>query len=115
MHSLLRSVPLIGALFLSASPVQAQSTQVEILQEACEASRENRELCQALGSFYIAWAGSDMLCRLEKKGIIKAEDVTAAWESFRDTHMLYLSVNTQKAGVDMVLEEYPNCKVKPPF
>ena len=74
----MKFLPLLGALLLSAAPIQAQSTQVEILQEACEVSRENMELCQALGSFYISWAGSDMLCRLEKKGIIKAGDVTEA-------------------------------------
>ena len=45
MRSLLRTVPLIGALLISAAPVQAFET-FEELNKACSASEENTTLCK---------------------------------------------------------------------
>ena len=56
MMSLLGTVPLLGALLLSASPVQAYEAWEE-LDKACEASDEPLKLCIGVAGHLSADAG----------------------------------------------------------
>ena len=62
-----RTVPLIGALLLSASPVQASETFKEITQP-CKASDEAENACDAMAIHFSAITYYSFLCMLKQAG-----------------------------------------------
>ena len=80
MRSLLRTVPLIGALALSAAPVQAieiNSPQafetVGEFDKACSASEENTQLCTGAIQYSALTFVTGKLCRLKEEGLLITE------------------------------------------
>lgn len=59
-----RTVPLIGALLVSASPVQ--TVQFKEITQPCKASEEANNACDAIAIHFSAIAHYSYLCRLEQ-------------------------------------------------
>ena len=116
MRSLLRTVPLIGALLISAATVQAFETlegldkaTLEELDEACLETNENFLLCQGKALATSARNRVDVLCELVRQDLITTENAVKMWNKYNEAygHPLW----TQAAN--SVLEEYhPNCPIK---
>ena len=82
MRSSLGTVPLLGALLLSASPVQAYETWEE-LDKACEASDESLKLCIGVAGRFSADAGFSMLCKLREDGAITPDKFNAEYNKIK--------------------------------
>ena len=73
MGSLLRTTPLIGALLLSATSVDAIET-IEGFTEACYETVESTLLCQAEAIIGDGETRVEMLCELAKQDLITPEN-----------------------------------------
>ena len=108
--------PLLGSLLILAAPVQALETEDEV-RKACEATKENLELCKALGSIVAAMMSVTTFCELEKSGVIAADKLIEFWENHytikKDTKLEALSKPLWKEGVNFQLEDYPDCSIQP--
>ncbi len=114
MRSLLRTIPLIGALLISAAPVQAFET-LEELDKACQASEEAFKLCTGPAYHFSAIAGFSLLCKLREEGVITPEEFAAEYNEVLagpNPDSKYLKV-MWNSGIKAVLEDYPNCPIKP--
>ena len=104
-------LPLIGALLLSAAPVQASKTPQELMKP-CEVSEEAYIACQSIGTFIATRVAFLMLCGLKEDGISPAE----SWDTLSSTPTAFKE-DYQKVmwneAINSVLQEYPNCPIKP--
>ncbi len=100
-----RTVPFIGALLLSASPVDAIDTSEE-LDKACYATVETAMLCQGLALYNGGSSKVEMLCELVKQDLITPENAVKMWKNYSGPH-LWNEAASEK------LKEYPNCPLKP--
>ena len=105
----MKLLPLLGALLLSASPVQASMTPRKIL-EPCKASENTIEACKATGMMYGAVFHFTKLCDLWEAGVITpkvwADDIKPDFDEEYESVMW-------DQGIKAVLEEHPNCPIKP--
>ena len=105
----MKFLPLIGALLISAVPVQAFETVEEVF-EACEATEEIESICSGFGEIIGAAAWVSLLCDLEEKGRLTKENVVLSWDELvkRDgwTPLSY-------EAVELFLKDYPECSIKP--
>ena len=109
MRSLLRTIPLIGALLLSTAPVQAYETWEEF-DKACTASEETIALCQAAIQYSAFTYISGLLCSLEHDGLLTTEQLTEWW----DTNGLDPENNAfLKDAINQGVTPNPNCHIKP--
>ena len=106
--------PLLGALLLSSTPVQAFETNEELF-EACNASEENTTLCRGADDFKGAIMAANLLCDLEEKGRLAKENLVLSWDEWTPivdgnngsgSPMLNWAVET-------ILTNYPECSLKP--
>ena len=101
--------PLLGALLISAAPVQAFET-VEELIGACYASEEIDGICLGVAEISGAAAMVSLLCDLEEKGRLTKENVVLSWDELvkRDgwTPLSY-------EAVELILKDYSECSIKP--
>ena len=109
MRSLLRTVPLIGALLISAAPVQAFET-FEELNKACSASEENTNMCAGAAEYGSAVMTLSLLCKLEAKGILTKENVVLSWDEMFKVGGWTPLLNEIVEGT---LEDFPECSIKP--
>ena len=113
MRSLLRTIPLIGALLLSASPVQASKTFKEITKP-CKASEETANACDAMAIHFAAEAVYYNLCGVEYETKVTPELLTekpqirAKTESGKEAAKIAFN-----SAIKKVKNKYPNCSVKP--
>jgi hypothetical protein len=110
----MKFLPIIGALLLSTAPVQAFET-LEELDKACQASEEAFKLCTGPAYHFSAIAGFSLLCKLREQGVITPEEFAAEYNAVLagpnpDTKYLKVMWNS---GIKAVLEDYPNCPIKP--
>ena len=105
MGSFLRTIPLIGALLLSATPVDAIET-TEKITEACYETVEPTLLCQAGPIIGDGETRVKMLCELMKQDLITPENAVEMWMNYRGP-VLWNETATR------TLKEYPNCPLKP--
>ncbi len=105
MGSFLRTVPLIGALLLSATPVDAIET-IEEFTEACYETVESTLLCQAGAIIGDGETRVEMLCELAKQDLITPENAVEMWKNYKGP-VLWNETATR------TLKEYPNCPLKP--
>ena len=115
MRSFLGSVPLLAALFLSATPVQAYGTWEE-LDKACEASDEALKLCIGVAGRFSADAGFSMLCKLREDGAITPGKFNAEYNRIKsETESDFEGILKVfwNSGIEKVLEDYPKCPIKP--
>ena len=108
MRSPLRTIPLIGALLISAVPVQAFETVEEVF-EACEATEEIESICSGFGEIIGAAAWVSLLCDLEEKGRLTKENVVLTWDEFKKGFWKPLLNEVVEGN----LERYPECSIKP--
>ena len=99
----------IGALLISAAPVQAYETWEEF-DKACTASEETIALCQAAIQYSAFTYISGLLCSLEHDGLLTTEQLTEWW----DTNGLDPENNAfLKDAINQGVTPSPNCHIKP--
>ena len=113
MRSLLRNVPLIGALLLSASPVQASQAFQEITQP-CKASEETKNACDAMAIHFSVIAINSYLCWEEQETKatpeLLAEKPKLHAKTERGKEIAKVAINTV---IEKVKIDDPKCSVKP--
>ncbi|WP_156098116.1 hypothetical protein [Synechococcus sp. KORDI-100] len=110
MRSLLRTVPLIGSLLISAAPVQAIET-FEELMEACNASEEIDNICTKAGVFSGTVFTVSLLCELEEKGSLTREELVLNWDEFVEENGMTTPLSQE--AVEFTLKNFPDCSLKP--
>ena len=112
----MKLLPLIGTIFLSMTPVQAFETIDEVLKD-CMVTEQTLELCKAFATISSAGLAVTTFCELEKAGVVAAVKLTQFWERhymIKEDAVLYaISKTLWKEGVNLALEDYPNCPIKP--
>ena len=107
------SIPLIGALLLSASPVQASQTFKEITQP-CKTSEKTNNACDAMAIHFSAIATYSFLCRVEQASKETPEALNQKpkvhGKTERRKEVAKIAFN---AAIEKVKRSYPNCSVKP--
>ena len=108
----MKLLPLIGALLLSATPVQAFET-FEELDKACDASEENGNLCEGAGNYQASLIVAYLLCDLEEKGILATEKLLLSWDNLKVVWTFSSRNPMWNVGVEKLLENFPECSLKP--
>ncbi|WP_156918714.1 hypothetical protein [Synechococcus sp. CC9616] len=112
----MKLLPLIGALLLSASPVQAIETSEELMR-ACLSTDEMKNVCAGAGDFTAAAAIVSTLCNLEEKGRITKENAVLTWDEWKDVSaFLDDGLNLKpmvNEGAEYMLENFPECSLNP--
>ena len=109
----LRTVPLIGALLLASSTVQASQTFEEITQP-CKASEETKNACDSMALHFSVIAIKSYLCWEEQETKVTPELLTeepklpARIERKREIAKIAYNTAIEKVKID-----YPKCSVKP--
>ena len=88
---------------------------MEELDKACAASEEAFKLCTGPAYHFSAIAGFSLLCKLREEGVITPEEFAAEYNEVlagpnHDNKFLKVMWNS---GIKIVLEDYPNCTIKP--
>ena len=109
MRSLLRTIPLIGSLIISAIPVQAFETYEE-LDKACSASEENSNLCKGVADYSIEFMTVTLLCTLEEKGRLTKENLALTLDEWNFNQGRSPLLNE---AVEETLKDHPECSLKP--
>ena len=106
--------PLLGALLLSSTPVQAFETSEE-LKKVCLSTDEMKNICAGVGDFTSAAAIVSTLCNLEEKGRITKENAILTWDEWKDVStFLDDGLNPMwNVGAETLLENFPECSLKP--
>ncbi|WP_156918655.1 hypothetical protein [Synechococcus sp. CC9616] len=113
MRSLLRTIPLIGALLISAVPVQAfPFLTFEEVEKACHASEENTNLCVSVAEMSAMRRMVILLCNFEAKGRITKEDLDLTLDEWTFNQSMSMIPLLNKA-VEMTLKEFPECSLNP--
>ena len=100
---------LLGAPFLSAVPVQDFET-IEELDKACRTTEENTNLCARAGSYVAAGMAVSLLCDLEAKGRLTKENLVLTWDEVVELNGW---TPLSDEAVEMTLEKFPECSIKP--
>ena len=105
--------PFIGALILSTAPVLAYETMEEV-DKACEASREALGMCIGVAGHFSAIAGFSILCRLRDNGSITSDVFNTEYSKLNTEGPIFDFARVfWNSGIEKVLENYPNCPIKP--
>ena len=106
--------PLLGALLLSTAPVQAIETSEELMR-ACLSTDEMKNVCEVAGDFASAAAIVSTLCSLEEKGRITKENAVLTWDEWKDVSAFYGDglKPMWNEGAEYMLENFPECSLKP--
>ena len=109
----MKLLPLIGALLISAAPVQAFET-FEELNKACSASEENTNMCAGAVEYGGAAMTVSVLCDLEEKGRLTKENVVLTWDELVK-RLVKMDGWTPLLNevVEGTLEKFPECSLKP--
>ena len=109
----MKLLPLIGALLLSAAPVQASQTAEELMKP-CEASKEAAKACFASSIYATSYSHHQTICAYSEAGLLtiedKARDKIPAFGPLMNENELKVLWNE---GIKRVLKKYPNCPIKP--
>ena len=110
----MKLLPLIGSLLISAAPVQAYETWEEI-EKVCEGSHETLTLCIGISGRFSAEVGFSILCRLRRDGAITAEVFNSEYGKINSYGPVFEGISKVpwNSGIEEVLEDYPNCPIKP--
>ena len=104
--SRLGTVAFVGALLLSAAPVDAADVieTVDDLSEACSETIELMMLCQGLALYHNASIKVDVLCSLVKQDLITPVNAVKMWENYSGPALWNEAAKRR-------LEEHPNCPI----
>ena len=108
----MKPLPLIGALLLSTAPVQASKTFDEI-SRPCGTSDAVMEACLGTGFYLSAISGYSLLCDLRDAGQITPKVFAEREKTSREIPKKEYQKVMWNEGVKSVLEDYPNCPIKP--
>ena len=112
MRSSLKTVPLIGALLLSASPAQASKTFKEIIQP-CKASEEMTNACDAMAIHFSAEAIFYNYCGVEHETKVTPELLKEKPQLHAKTKSGAEAAKiAYNSAIKKVKSRYPNCSVK---
>ena len=103
VRSLLRTVPLLGALLISAVPTKAQELD---LADVCASSVEAATICGA--SYYHGML--ILLCSLEKNGYVPPEVKKAIIQDTRESKEQYKLI-ALAAAIKLVRSQEPDCRI----
>ena len=113
MRSIVRTVPLIGALLLSTAPVQAIETAEELL-EACSATAENMNMCAGVAAEMGSTTALSLLCALRLDGQITQRYFDALKKGYLDHgDRNGISGIMYKHGIAEVQNAFPECQISP--
>ena len=104
----MKLLQIVGALLLSTAPVQAFET-FEELDKTCQATEELTNLCKEVSSYGGAVMAAILLCDLEENGRITKENLVLTWDKWNKANGSPL----WNAGAEHMLENYPECSIKP--
>ena len=108
----MKLLPLIGALLLSAAPAQASPTPEQI-KKTCGASEKVLDACFGTGVYMSSITGFTLLCMLREAGEITPKVFAETEKGLgKGPEKEYEKVMWNE-GMKIVLEEYPNCPLKP--
>jgi len=103
---------LLGALLLSASPVQASKTFKQITQP-CKASEETQNACDAMAIHFGTMSFYSYLCRLEQVGKATPEmfpsNPKVSGKTERSKVIGKVAFNS---AVEIIKNEFPNCPIQ---
>ncbi len=106
-------LPLIGALLLTALPVEASQTFKEITQP-CKASEETIDACDAMAIHFSTIAHYTYLCRLEQASKITPKLLSEKPRFHAKTeHKKQNAKIAFNTAIDKIKNSYPNCSVNP--
>ena len=108
----MKLLPLIGALLISAVPVQASKTPEEIVNP-CGPSVAAQEACLGMAFYILSIGVNTLLCDLRDTGEITPKVFAKREEQLRDVLRKEFEDIMWNEGVKTVLEDYPNCPIKP--
>ena len=108
----MKLLPLIGALMLSAAPVQASKTPEEITKP-CGTSDAAMEACFGSGFYFSALSWYTLLCDLRDTGEITPKVFARREKISRSAPEEEFEKVMWNEGVKIVLLDYPNCPIKP--
>tara|TARA_Y100000589_G_scaffold39216_1_gene32873 strand:+ start:498 stop:833 length:336 start_codon:yes stop_codon:yes gene_type:complete len=103
---------LLGALIISASPVQASETFKQITQP-CKESEEAQNACDAMAIHFGTMSYFSHLCRLEQFGKVTPEmfpgnpKIAGKTERGKETGKVAFN-----SAVRKIKNEFPNCPIK---
>ena len=109
---MLRSLPLVGALLLSAAPVQAFETFEEIVKP-CEASEKNMEACFASGVYFASLTSLLIYCGQREAGDITQKKCTEVTRDLAESITEEIEKTAWNQAVKELPDSYPNCPIKP--
>ena len=109
---MLRLFPLIGALLLSSTPVQAFETFEEIVKP-CEASEKNMEACFASGVYFASLTALLIYCRQREAGDITEKTFTEVTRDLAGSITEEIEKRAWNQAVKELPDSYPNCPIKP--
>ena len=117
MRSLLRTIPLIGSLLISAVPVHADEFKtVDELRNACS---ETRDICIAAkdywSHYFMAFGALAIICMQKSEQVIDSDEFNRRKEgvySYLDVTSNPLGVAGIKKGIEWTLVRYPECPLE---
>ena len=108
----MKLIPLIGTLLISIAPVQASPTPEEI-KKTCEASEKVLDACFGTGVYMSSITGFTLLCMLKEAGEITPKIFAETEKRLGNGPEKDYEKVMWNEGMKIVLEEYPNCPLKP--
>ena len=108
----MKLLPLIGAILISAVPVQASKTPEEITKP-CGISDAAMEACFGSGFYFSALSGYTLLCDLMDTGEIAPKVFARREKISRNAPEEEFEKVMWNEGVKIVLLDFPNCPIKP--
>ena len=107
----MKLLPLIGALLLTAAPVQASKTPGEIMKP-CETSEAVMEACLGTAYYILSTGANTLLCDLRRSGEITPKVFAVREKQGRSAAQKPFEKVMWNEGLKSVLEDYPNCPIK---
>ena len=108
----MKLLPLIGALLFSAVPVQASKTPEEIANP-CGASDAAMEACLGMAFYILSTGVNTLLCDLRRSGEITPKVFAKREKQGTSAVRKPFEKVMWNQGIQVTLEKYPNCPIKP--
>ena len=107
----MKLLPLIGALLISAVPVQASKTPEEIVNP-CGPSDAAQEACLGMAFYILSIGVNTLLCDLRDTGEITPKVFAKREKQGRTAPGNPFEKVTWNEGDKSALEDFPNCPIK---
>ena len=108
----MKLLPLIGVLLLSTAPVQASKTPNEITKP-CGPSDAAQEACLGMAFYILSTGVNTLLCDLRRSGEITPKVFAKREKQGTSAVRKPFEKVMWNQGIQVTLEKYPNCPIKP--